>query len=159
MVLVRIAYAADLPTPDEAIRSLGDNRAATAPRWPAGRAVITDVLDIIPAWRGAAFVRLAARRHARGACRRCPLNCRSSGADGAQRRETSRRVALQSFEELIALAAEKRDIGVKAALERDVRLVRFEDGRLEFALEAKAQKSLTGDFERKSPTGPDGAGW
>ena len=30
MVLVRIAYAADLPTPDEVIRSLGDTRAATA---------------------------------------------------------------------------------------------------------------------------------
>ena len=32
MVLVRIAYAADLPTPDEVIRSLGDSGAATAPR-------------------------------------------------------------------------------------------------------------------------------
>ena len=32
MVLVRIAYAADLPTPDEVIRSLGDTRAATALR-------------------------------------------------------------------------------------------------------------------------------
>ena len=35
MVLVRIAYAADLPTPDEAIRSLGDtsrgNGASVAP--------------------------------------------------------------------------------------------------------------------------------
>ena len=30
MVLVRIAYAADLPTPDEVIRSLGENGAAPA---------------------------------------------------------------------------------------------------------------------------------
>ena len=30
----------------------------------------------------------------------------------------------------MALAAEKRDLGIKSALERDVRLVRFEDGRL-----------------------------
>ena len=37
MVLVRIAYAADLPTPDEVIRSLGDSRAATA-RAPATHA-------------------------------------------------------------------------------------------------------------------------
>ena len=32
MVLVRIAYAADLPTPDEVIRSLDGNGAAPAPR-------------------------------------------------------------------------------------------------------------------------------
>src|SRR6185312_4878001 len=57
--------------------------------------------------------------------------------------------ALQSFEELVALAAEKRDIGIKSALERDVRLVRFEDGRLEFSLEPSAQRSLTGELSKK----------
>jgi DNA polymerase-3 subunit gamma/tau len=30
MVLVRIAYAADLPTPDEVVRSLGENGGAPA---------------------------------------------------------------------------------------------------------------------------------
>ena len=58
-------------------------------------------------------------------------------------------LALQSFEELVALAAEKRDLGLKSALERDVRLVRFEDGRLEFSLEPSAQKSLTGELSKK----------
>ena len=43
--------------------------------------------------------------------------------------------ALASFQELVALAAERRDLTIKSALERDVRLVRFEDGRLEIALE------------------------
>src|SRR6202142_3476942 len=42
MVLVRIAYAADLPTPDEVIRSLGDsargNGAGAAPSTPTSRA-------------------------------------------------------------------------------------------------------------------------
>ena len=46
--------------------------------------------------------------------------------------------ALASFEELVALAAEKRDLTMKSALERDVRLVRFEDGKLEIALEPGA---------------------
>ena len=58
-------------------------------------------------------------------------------------------LALQSFEELVALAGEKRDLGLKSALERDVRLVRFEDGRLEFSLEPSAQKSLTGELSKK----------
>ena len=53
------------------------------------------------------------------------------------------------FEELIALAAQKRDLGVKLALERDVRLVRCEDGRLEIALEPSAAKTLVNDLSRK----------
>jgi DNA polymerase-3 subunit gamma/tau len=57
--------------------------------------------------------------------------------------------ALRSFEELIALAGEKRDLGMKSALERDVRLVRFEDGRIEIGLEPSAAKTLTGDLSKK----------
>jgi DNA polymerase-3 subunit gamma/tau len=38
---------------------------------------------------------------------------------------------------------------VKTALERDVRLVRFEEGRLEVALEPGAAKTLAGDLARK----------
>jgi DNA polymerase-3 subunit gamma/tau len=53
------------------------------------------------------------------------------------------------FEDLIALAAQKRDLGVKLALERDVRLVRYEDGRLEIRLEQSAAKTLVNDLARK----------
>jgi DNA polymerase-3 subunit gamma/tau len=53
------------------------------------------------------------------------------------------------FEDLIALAAQKRDLGVKLALERDVRLVRCEDGRLEIGLERSAAKTLVNDLARK----------
>ncbi len=57
--------------------------------------------------------------------------------------------ALSGFAELIALAAEKRDLGMKSALERDVRLVRFEDGTLEIALEKSARPSLVGELSKK----------
>jgi len=56
---------------------------------------------------------------------------------------------LSSFPELVALAGEKRDLLTKSALETDVRLVRFEDGRLEVALEPKAQRTLVNDLSRK----------
>ena len=46
-------------------------------------------------------------------------------------------MTIGSFEELIALAPDKRDITMKMALERDVRLVRCEDGQLEIAVEAE----------------------
>src|SRR5262249_16153929 len=58
--------------------------------------------------------------------------------------------AVKSFEDLIGLAAEKRDLSIKSALERDVRLVRFEDGTLEIALEAGARKTLIGGPSKKS---------
>jgi len=58
-------------------------------------------------------------------------------------------VALARFEDLIALAAEKRDLTIKAALERDVRLVRFEDGQLEIGVLPSAAKTLVGDLSRK----------
>ena len=59
---------------------------------------------------------------------------------------------------MIALAAEKRDITMKMALERDVRLVRCEDGQLEIALEASAPKTLVHDLQRKL-TGWTGKRW
>jgi DNA polymerase-3 subunit gamma/tau len=58
-------------------------------------------------------------------------------------------VTLARFEDLIALATDRRDLQTKAALERDVRLVRFEPGRLEIALEPNAGKALVGELARK----------
>jgi DNA polymerase III subunit gamma/tau len=58
-----------------------------------------------------------------------------------------RRIA--SFPELVALAAEKRDLLTRAALEADVRLVRIEDGRLEMALERSAARTMINDLSRK----------
>jgi DNA polymerase-3 subunit gamma/tau len=56
---------------------------------------------------------------------------------------------LNSFTELVALAGEKRDLIVKAALEADMRLVRMEDGRLEVALERSAARTLVNELARK----------
>jgi DNA polymerase-3 subunit gamma/tau len=58
-------------------------------------------------------------------------------------------VSVGTFEAVIALAAEKRDITMRMALERDVRLVRCEDGQLEIGLEANAPKTLVHDLQRK----------
>jgi DNA polymerase III subunit gamma/tau len=146
MVLVRIAYAADLPTPDEVIRSLGDSSrgngaSATTGGQPAPRAEMSARADAprseMP--RGGTRAALAA------APAELPSNEPVARSD--ETIVTAR--AVQSFEELVALAAEKRDLGVKTALERDVRLVRFEDGRLELGLEPSAQKSLTGELSKK----------
>jgi len=145
MVLVRIAYAADLPTPDEVIRSLDDNATvararasasahatvASAPRFEAPRAEAPRVETS----RGAPRAALA------------PSNEPIARLPETQPSPPAHVVA--RFEDLIALAAQKRDLSVKLALERDVRLVRCEDGRLEIGLERSAAKTLVNDLARK----------
>jgi DNA polymerase-3 subunit gamma/tau len=58
-------------------------------------------------------------------------------------------LAVGSFEDIIALVQDKRDITMKMALERDVRLVRCEDGQLELAVLPSAPKTLVHDLQRK----------
>jgi len=140
MVLVRIAYAADLPTPDEVVRSLSDsargNGAAAAGASTAPRA---DAPARSEAPRGSTRAALASA---------APAPSRSEPVARADQADAPAR-ALRSFEELIALVAEKRDLTLKSALERDVRLVHFEDGKLDIALEPSAGKMLVGELSRK----------
>ena len=144
MVLVRIAYAADLPTPDEVIRSLGDsvrgNGSGAAPSAPTSSAPMSradmPARSEMPRGGGGTRSQLASA---------APLQ--EPVARGAEDNAPAR--ALNRFEDLIALAAEKRDVSMKSALERDVRLVRFEDGQLEIALEPSAAKMLVGELSKK----------
>ena len=116
MVLVRLAHAAELPTLDEALRRLGqgagDARAPAANRDPA------------QAPRGA-----APSSPPRGAQALAPVREPAALAPPAPSG-----AAIADFPALLALADEKRDMLLKIALEREVRLVRFEPGRLEFEL-------------------------
>jgi DNA polymerase-3 subunit gamma/tau len=139
MVLVRLAYAADLPTPDEAVRKLaaltnnfsapgeGGRSAGPAPppAAPPGR----------PPESGTGQGRAAPRDFAAPAFGAvAAFASRSGDAEPALR--------LASFEEVVALAGRHRDIQLKLALERDVRLVRFEDGAIEFSTAPGASPQL-----------------
>ncbi|MET0605781.1 MAG: DNA polymerase III subunit gamma/tau, partial [Beijerinckiaceae bacterium] len=59
------------------------------------------------------------------------------------------RIVLKSIEDVIALAEKNREIQFKIALERDVRLVGFEQGRIEFALVEGGSRTLPNDLARK----------
>jgi DNA polymerase-3 subunit gamma/tau len=142
MVLVRIAYAADLPTPDEALRVLADNGGAETRSSPSGGGAPS----------GGAAARFDAPRSG-GA--RAPLQAAAAPANSqpvARRAEAEPKapaLAIGRFEDLVALADERRDLQMKSALERDVGLVRFEDGRLEITLEPAAPKTLVNELSRK----------
>ena len=138
MVLVRIAYAADLPTPDEAIRSLGD-----AARGNNGAAAKTPMAAPTPSASAPSAPRAGRGPLASVAPAAPPLE------DVLPRSDETPARAVLNFEALIALAGEKRDLAMKSALERDVRLVRFEDGKLELALEPSARHTLIGELSKK----------
>ncbi|MEF3365804.1 DNA polymerase III subunit gamma/tau, partial [Methylocystis sp. 9N] len=59
------------------------------------------------------------------------------------------RAALANFDALVALAAEKRDIQLKIALESEVRLLRFEPGRIEFELAPGGTPGLASTLTQK----------
>ena len=158
MVLVRIAYAADLPTPDEVIRSLdanGDGGGGSGTRAAGGngngggaRAVSTGTMTV-----SAPTTAPSAQRFGGGA-RAALASVPQSSANPAQQTAPQAAQALptiviDTFEQMVALAGEKRDIQMKMALQRDVRLVRCEDGKLEIALEQSAQRSLVNELSRK----------
>jgi DNA polymerase III subunit gamma/tau len=142
MVLVRIAYVADMPTPDEAIRMIEQNGGAspaTAGNAAPRSAPAAPVSSMQPS---PARATAAPRAHVETSVRP-QMIAPSPEAQSAP----ARRIA--SFPELVALAGEKRDLLTKAALEADVRLVRIEDGRLEVALERSAARTLINDLSRK----------
>jgi DNA polymerase-3 subunit gamma/tau len=143
MVLVRIAYAADLPTPDEVLRTLGDtsSNGARAPTNSGGVAsgVSASATPRYDAPRGAPRAAMAPAA--------APRNEPVARLNEAP--ESPPALVLNSFQDLIALAAEKRDITLRMALERDVRLVRFEDGQIEINPLPSAPKTLLNDLNRK----------
>jgi len=147
MVLVRIAYVADLPTPDEAIRMIeqnGGGAQAAASASASSRSAPAASASASSSTMSSAPVRM-------------PVSPRS-GAEASARPQmmapqpeanATPALRITSFPQLVALAGEKRDIMTKSALEADMRLVRIEDGRLEVALERNAARGLVNDLSRK----------
>jgi len=138
MVLVRIAYVADLPTPDDAIRMIEQNGGSSTAASPAPRSTPTSPVSSIAAAPARA-----------SAAPRTEASARPQAVAPAMEAPSAPALRINSLQELVALATAQRDLLTKGALEADVRLVRIEDGRLEVALERSAARSLVNDLSRK----------
>jgi DNA polymerase-3 subunit gamma/tau len=159
MVLVRIAYAADLPSPEDVARALdaapgpaaagrGKSASAAPQRAPIAHGaspVASSAASAPPA--AAAGERARAARSALAPS--APPLPHDPVAHGGTVPAAAQAPLFARFDELIAFVGERRDLQLKAALERDVRLVQFEDGRLEIALEPSASKAMIGDLARR----------
>ena len=147
MVLVRIAYVADMPTPDEAIRMIEQNGGAS----PAMATTASPRNAPAPTMSASPVSALQSQPSRTGGATRggVEASARPQMIVPAAETLTAPALRITSFPQLVALAAEKRDLLTKGALEADVRLVRIEDGRLELALERHASKTLINDLSRK----------
>ncbi len=127
MVLVRLAYAADLPTPGDALRALKDGGAMARPAVPAPS---------------------SGPRGSSASAGRPVIASSNAQPAMAIHRDAAPGPHLTSIAEMAALAGEKRDITLKVALERDVRPVRLEPGVLEFALAPGGAPDLANRLSR-----------
>jgi DNA polymerase III subunit gamma/tau len=140
MVLVRIAYVADMPTPDEAIRMIEQNGGSSP------------VIAASPASRSAPASPVSSMATAPARASAAPRtegSARPQAVASTAEAPSASALRINSFPELVALAGSQRDLLIKGALETDVRLVRIEDGRLELALERSAARALVNDLSRK----------
>jgi DNA polymerase-3 subunit gamma/tau len=141
MALVRLAYASDLPTPDELVRQLADGAApAPAPRpsLPNGPSGGPGPAQAMAPARSSPAV-----AHAR------EFAAAPEAAQAPPRAEAAPYIRLQRFEDAVAMAAKHRDILMSRALERQVRVVRFEDGQLEFQPTPDAAPGLAAEIAKK----------
>ncbi len=140
MVLVRIAYVADMPTPDEAIRMLEQN-GDSSPVIAAGAGSRGEPASTVSSM--SSMPSPSSSMRASGTPRSgAEASARPQVIASAPEPQSAPALRITSFPQLVALAGQKRDLMTKAALEADVRLVRMEDGRLELALERNASRTL-----------------
>ena len=133
MVLIRIAHTADLPTPDEIIKALGDGGGgSTQPRVTQPPAADASHADLGRP-QGSVVAQAA--------------------ANVANRPQSSVHIEQkslpQSFEQVLELAGQKRDAMLKVHLEQNVSLINFEPGRIEFYPLENAPKGLAGELGEK----------
>ncbi|WP_407186005.1 DNA polymerase III subunit gamma/tau [Bradyrhizobium centrosematis] len=143
MVLVRIAYVADLPTPDEAIRMLEQNGGGSPVVSGGGAARSSAPAAPVASAMPARMATSSPQSFGSGGARP------QMAAPAPNPQGAAPQLRITSFTQLVALAGQKRDLMTKSALEGDMRLVRFEEGRLEVALEPNASKTMISELAKK----------
>ncbi|MBS9476741.1 DNA polymerase III subunit gamma/tau [Ancylobacter radicis] len=165
MVLVRLAYASDLPTPDEALRRLRDGAEDAPARPPAGGGAPSGggsagggnsggggggsaAMAMAPRFAAPRALPSSAPSSTPSASSHLSLAARGTPQPAAPAQEQPG-VAVGTLAELVALAAQKRDLKAKFALENQIRPVSFEDGKLEFSLAPGASMALVQELQTK----------
>ena len=140
MVLVRLAFAADLPSPAEALDAAALRDPSRPPPGGGG--------GVPPPGGGYAVAQAQAT-----------VNGASAGAAVAIQAQPQGPGLPQTFEDLVALFAEKREAVLAAVLAGEVHLVHYEAGRVEFRPDAAAPADLATRCRACSANGRGVRGW
>jgi len=156
MVLVRLAYAADLPPPGELARRLADGAGtsggqatgAPSPR-PSRRPEHAETLRAPRAEALRAETPRVETRSAETGPRETENPAPTPAADDKPAEAPVPLPELNSFDDVVALAEAKRDLKLKHALLEQVRLVRFKPGTIELSPLPQAPRELGQELMRK----------
>ncbi len=134
MALIRLSFAADLPTPDEALRALKKNtnggRGAPAIERPSVEKTAPKAEQIAPTAP--------------------PLEPQPPGLEPpAAQRPPAGAPWLREFRDVVHLAGERRDAKLRTELESYVHLVNFSEGRIELRLHENAPGDLAGRLTQR----------
>jgi DNA polymerase-3 subunit gamma/tau len=132
MLLVRLAYAAELPSPADLVRELHEGGAESVP------AVTKPTAKPAPAAPSGGN----GSPQASAAAQSLPEPEVDPAPAAEPRADISGLPAPQSFAELVALVEKRREAGLNTHLRHNVHLVHFEPGRLEFRPGAHAPRDL-----------------
>ncbi|NVP56686.1 DNA polymerase III subunit gamma/tau [Mycoplana rhizolycopersici] len=160
MVLIRLAHAAHLPSPEDAARRLAElangggngngQRPSSGPAYSGAAPAPTSVSAVArspeqPSMRsggGATMLRAvpAGDQQPQATIQPAPQPAEAAPAP---------KVPVASLEDISELCTKNRDIRLRALLRNFVRPVKFEPGRAEIGLADDAPKSLVGDLQRR----------
>ena len=160
MVLVRLTHASSLPAPDDLIRQISDktgnvqtkkqpaqNGSSTpagepAPVNAAGASAISENSpeNVNP---GGGVTKMQRSGGANANIASKPMQSPDAGQPEIQK------LTLNSFDELIFLAEDKRDIKLRTLLRKNVRLVGFSDGRMEVNLTGNPPPNFVSELGSK----------
>jgi DNA polymerase-3 subunit gamma/tau len=149
MALVRLAYAADLPSPEEAIRMIAEGKVGGGPPRPPGGGGSGGGGGggATAAAAGSAYA--GAAPAPRGAPRLATETAPSVVATPAAAPRPATGPVLASLADVAVLCGERRELRLKFAVERQLKPVRFEPGRIEVEPTADAPPDLAGELGRK----------
>ncbi len=160
MVLVRLAYAADLPDPGDLMEKIRSGQNPFGGGMPSGGG------GAAPSGGGGAQAMAVGMPMSSGASGNGPtmqagrpqLSAIQGGLPSPQvspqaapQPEAPAQPAynLRNLHDCVALASEKRDIPMKVAIQRQMRLVKFEPGKIEIQPTDDAPADIAGEFGRK----------
>ncbi len=158
MVIIRLAHAAHLPSPEDAARRLAELTEGGQTGMPSPAPTGGNGGGTQASYRTAAVGGQALDRPPQATAPRPTAHLQSVPTLESQpvvlgRVETKPtpvpKVTIKSLEDIAELCTQNRDPKLKALLRSYVRLVSLEPGRLEINLPAEAPKTLAGDLQRR----------